>query len=380
MRTKRRAAKGQGTLYQRPGGRWSGQLTTGDGRRKTVSGGSQAEVISKLRALRQQLASGLPVPDERLTVARFLAMWVRAAERGVRPATLRHYQHMARLIEAEIGEHKVARLSPTDVATMLARLADRGLSPQTCALVRAALRNALGNAQSEGLVSRNVAALARAPLVKHQPPRILTPDQTHALLEVITEPGLRRLAALAVHTGLRQGEELGLRWLDVDRTGPELHVMNALQRIGDSYQLVEVKSASSRRTVPLTGVAVEALEAERRAQLETQLAAGGRWREPIPGLVFTTRTGQPRSGSGVTHAFAAALRVAGLPPMHWHHLRHAFAGLALASGVDLATVSALLGHSSVNLTASTYAGVMPSTKRQATDRLERLLGGGAKED
>ncbi|HUY09829.1 MAG TPA: tyrosine-type recombinase/integrase [Candidatus Dormibacteraeota bacterium] len=90
-------------------------------------------------------------------------------------------------------------------------------------------------------------------------------------------------------------------------------------------------------------------------------------------MVFTTATGQPRSGTVITHQFADALAVAGLAPMHFHRLRHAFAGLMLASGVDLGTVSALLGHSSVSLTLSTYAGVAPSPKRQATDQLARLL-------
>lgn len=105
--------------------------------------------------------------------------------------------------------------------------------------------------------------------------------------------------------------------------------------------------------MPLTAAAAQALSEERQSQLEARLAVGKRWREPIPGLIFTTDSGEPRSGTSVTHAFADALAAAGLTPMHWHHLRHAFAGLMLASGVDLGTVSALLGHSSVSLTLST---------------------------
>ena len=136
---------------------------------------------------------------------------------------------------------------------------------------------------------------------------------------------------------------------------------------------MEVKSRTSRRTVPLTADSADALAQERQSQLEARLAAGSRWRESIPALVFTTATGAPRSGSAITHQFADALSAAGLPPMHWHHLRHAFAGLMLASGSDLSTVSSLLGHTSVNLTASTYAGVMPSLKRHAADRLGALL-------
>lgn len=254
---------------------------------------------------------------------------------------------------------------------MLAKMQASGLSPQTCAHVRATLRTALADAERWGQVGRNSAQLASAPRVPHQPPRILTPEQAQALLDALHDDGLRRMATVAVHTGLRQGELLGLRWQDVAEG--ELHVTQALQRLGGEYRLVEVKSRTSRRTVPLTADAVEALAQERQCQLEARLAAGGRWREPIPGLAFTTATGAPRSGSAITHQFAGALSAAGLPPMHWHHLRHAFAGLMLASGADLSTVCSLLGHTSVNLTASTYAGVIPSLKRQAADRLGALL-------
>jgi integrase len=89
--------------------------------------------------------------------------------------------------------------------------------------------------------------------------------------------------------------------------------------------------------------------------------------------VFTTATGQPRNGTTITHQFADALAAANLAPMPFHDLRHAFATLMFASGVDSGTVSALMGHSSVSLTMSTYAGVAPSLKRQATDQLARLL-------
>jgi integrase len=193
------------------------------------------------------------------------------------------------------------------------------------------------------------------------------------VLDALADPGLRRLATVAVHSGLRQAELLGLRWSDVDWQARELHVSQALQRVDGAYRLVEVKSNTSRRTVPLTAPAAEALAQERQSQLEARLLAGSTWREPIDGLCFTSPTGTPRSGSVVTHAFAAALAKAGVSPMRWHDLRAAFGGLLLASGVDLATVSNLLGHSSISITASTYAGVLPSLKRDAADRLERLL-------
>jgi integrase len=181
------------------------------------------------------------------------------------------------------------------------------------------------------------------------------------------------LATVAVHTGLRQGELLGLRWEDVDLVQNKVHVRHALQRTGGCYQLVEPKSSSSRRVVPLTQPAVEALVEERRAQREAQLRAK-RWRPPIADLCFTTGTGQPRNGTSITHAFADALSAAQLSPMRWHDLRAAHGGLLLAAGVDISVVSRMLGHSGVAVTAWHYAGVGEELGRQASERFAALLG------
>jgi integrase len=137
--------------------------------------------------------------------------------------------------------------------------------------------------------------------------------------------------------------------------------------------LVEPKSKRSQRTLQLPGPALDALRDERQRQAARQLAAGGRWKPSIPGLVFTTGTGAPLKGSTVTRAFGDALHRAGIAPLRFHHLRHLHAGLMLGSGVDISVVSHLLGHASVSLTASTYAGVAPWLTKDAADRFERLL-------
>jgi integrase len=363
---------GHGSVSQRANGLWQSQISR-DGTRSTVYGRTQAQVVAKLHALQKQAADGLPAVNQRTTLAAFLKGWLELVASRVEPRTIRHYTYMVELITGELGRVKLARLSPSDVDRMLASLQTSGLSARTVSHVRAVLRTALTDGEKRGAVTRNVASLSDAPKVPYQPPRILSREAAWALLDAISDPGLQRMATVAVTTGLRQGELLGLRWQDVDWEHGELHVSQALQRLGGTYQLGDVKSRTSRRALPLTPPAVEALTEERQSQQNARLAAGRRWREPITGLIFTTATGQPRNGSAVTHAFADALSTAGLAPMHWHHLRHAFAGLMLSSGVDLGTVSSLLGHSSVSLTLSTYAGVAPSLKRQATDQLARLL-------
>ena len=369
-----RRVMGHGSVSQRPNGLWQAQVSL-NGERSTVYARTEKEVVAKLQALQGQVAGGMPAVNQRTTIDAYLAGWLEMVEPRLRPATLARYRGIvAYQLVPELGRIKLAQLTTADVDRALARLLDSGLSPQTVSHCRAVLRTALNDAEKRGQVVRNVAKLSDAPKIPYQPPRILSPDAAWGVLAAIKDDQLRRLATVAVHTGLRQGELLGLRWQDVGWQGKELHVSKALQRTNGAYRLVEVKSRTSRRALPLTPAALEALTAERDSQ-ELARASSGRSRQPIPDLVFTTASGQPRNGSVVTHTFAIALSAAGLAPMHFHHLRHAFAGLMLASGVDLGTVSALLGHSSVSLTLSTYAGVAPSLKRQASDSLARLLEG-----
>jgi integrase len=317
---------------------------------------------------------GLPVVDEKVTLGAFLGRWLGVVEPRLRPSTFTRYAGLVRgQIVPKLGSVRLAQLQPGDVGRMMAGVQADGLSPRTASHCRAVLRAALADAEKWGEIPRNVAKLADAPHMPPPQPVVLSPDQVREILGALTEPGLRRLAIVALHSGLRLGEELGLRWVDVDLDGHSLHVRQCLQRLGGTYELVEPKSSTSRRVVPLTEAAVEALREERREQLAAQLAAGGRWREPIPGLVFTTATGEPRNGPSLTHLFQKALSRAGLPKLRWHDLRAAHGSLLLASGADISVVSRRLGHSSVSLTSRHYGGVSEALQQDATDRLARML-------
>jgi integrase len=373
-----RRGPGEGTVYQRADGRWVGSVTLGWGsagrERRSVYASTQAEALAKLRALKAQTASGLPVVDQRTTVGTYLNRWLEVVEPRLRFSTFTRYAGLVRgQIIPKIGSVRLSALQPGDVARLMASVQQDGLSPRTAAHCRAVLRAALADAEKWGEIPRNVARLADAPHIPPPQPVVLSPDQVREVLDAITEPGLRRLAVVALHTGLRMGEELGLRWVDIDVDSHRLHVRQCLQRLGGEYQLVEPKSSTSRRVVPLTDAALDALREERREQAAAQLAAGGRWHQPIPDLCFTTAAGQPRNGTSVIHQFQDALERAGLPRLRWHDLRAAHGSLLLSAGVDVSVVSRRLGHSSVALTSRHYGGVSDALQQDATDRLARML-------
>ncbi|HYN10938.1 MAG TPA: site-specific integrase [Vicinamibacterales bacterium] len=149
-------------------------------------------------------------------------------------------------------------------------------------------------------------------------------------------------------------------------------VRQRLASVKTSIQMVEPKSARSRRTIALPEVTVATLRAHRREQLESRLAAGSEWRDA--GLVFTTSIGTPIEQSNLSKSFKALLKDAGLPPIRLHDLRHTAATLLLTQGVSPRVIMETLGHSQISLTMNTYSHVLPELQREAAAKMDAALG------
>jgi integrase len=137
--------------------------------------------------------------------------------------------------------------------------------------------------------------------------------------------------------------------------------------------VAEPKTERSRRTITLPALVVQALEAHRKRQLETRLAAGRHWREH--GLVFTSRIGTPTDGRNLHTEYKRILRATGLPNVRFHDLRHTAATLLLAQGVSPRTIMETLGHSQISLTLNTYSHVLPSLQQEAARKMDAILTG-----
>jgi integrase len=258
---------------------------------------------------------------------------------------------------------------------MAAKLAS-GMDPATANRIRATLRRALGQALDWGLVRENVVKRTKAARERPFHAQPLTADQAREFLAATSEDRLFPLWALALGTGVRQGEALALTWPDVDLEAGTATIEKTLQRPRDGsggWRLEPPKSSRARRTVSLPAFVVTALRAHRPSQGREKLARGGDWAEGD--FVFTTTRGTPLDGPNVTHQLQRALADAGLPRQRFHDLRHAAASLLLAQGADLRTVMEVLGHSSITLTANTYAHVGRAALKDAAAKLDAALGG-----
>jgi integrase len=369
----KRRGHGEGSIHQRKSdGLWVATVNLGwrDGRRdrRTFYAKTRREAAERLQKALRDMGEGLQPTSDRLTVADYLHQW-RASIRGtVRPATWRRYDQIIRThLEPQLGNVPLTKLSAGHVERMMRHMLSRGAAPRSALHARAVLRTALTRAMRHGLVARNAAALADPPRVEHREAASLSPEQVRVFLDAIRGDRDEALYVCAIALGLRQGELLGLRWSDVDLAAGTVTVRHALQRVDGNLQLVETKTARSRRTIPLPIVAAEALR-----QHQETVSRDGRF---LAMYVFTSSTGTPLDGPNVTKRYQKRLGAAGLPRMTFHALRHTTASLLLAQGAHPRVVMELLGHSQISLTMNTYSHVIPALQRDAADRMDVLLSG-----
>lgn len=390
----RRRSAGEGSVYENDG-RWRGAVTwtepDGTRRRRTVTGRTSAEARDRLDNLRRDLRLGTLAPaGPALTVADYLAGWIERHRTRVRPATWRTSEmHVRCYLAPALGRFSLARLTAADVERALAaflragrplttskrgRQVPRPISPQTARHIRSTLRRALADAVRADLVGRNAAADAAPPYAPHRPVVYLPAPEVRRLLTVTRDDDLGPVYALAATTGLRLGELLGLGWSDVDLAAGTLRVRRALaMNAAGGWSLADPKSATSRRTLPLSGVAHDALARQLARQEGQRLLAGTAAWQDRAGLVFTDAVGRPLRPGTVSYGFTRALAAHGLPAVRFHDLRHSAATLMLAEGVPLAVISEWLGHAGIAITAAHYAAITPQLHREAAAAMDRAL-------
>jgi integrase len=371
----KRRGNNEGSIYQRPDGRWCAQVSIG-GRRLTKYAATQRECRERLKETIAQVDNGLTFNGARTDLATYFGEWLDIIKPTVHIRTWQQYSHVAqRHLMPSLGRIKLNDLRPDQIQAVYTSKLEAGIGAHTVRLMHAILHRCLNQALKWGLISRNPADAVDKPKQRRLEIVALDLAQTKKLLTVAEGDRLEALFRLAVHTGLREGELLGLRWSDLDPNTGALQVQRQLQRIsGQGIVFADTKTATGRRQVVLGPAMLKQLREHGKRQKEERLFTGERWCDQ--GLMFTTTIGTPMDPANVLKHFKELLAKAELPDIRFHDLRHTAASLMLQQGVHPKVVQERLGHSTVSLTLDVYSHVVPSLQRDAADIMDAALDGG----
>jgi len=369
----RRRANGDGSIYPRKDGRWEGYISVGGMERQFFTGKTHAIVKAKVDAARKKQNAGQPLKFERKRFSDFIDDWLGEVRTSLKPKTWHRYEQLIRLYaKPAFGKLELEKLTAQRVQRLYSEMTESGLAEGTKLQLHSILHKSLKQAILWNLVGHNVMDAVIRPKPAHQEMKTLSPEQARRFLETVRGDRYEALFVLAVTTGMRQGELLGLRWEDVDRQAGTIHVQRSLQRTKEGFTLTEPKTKRSRRQIELTDLARNALERHRINQTAEKLLNDSYWHQQH--LVFTNMTGGPLESSYVLrYCFQPLLERAGLPKIRFHDLRHTAATLLLGQGVHPKIVSEMLGHSSIAITLDLYSHVTPTMQRRAVKALNELL-------
>ena len=332
---------------------------------------TRREAEAGLAHWRTEIEHGMAVIPSGKTVGEYLEFWLDSSARHrVRTTTFVSYQRLVRLyIIPTLGNVSIQKLSAAQIQALYSSLLTKGsrdgtsLAPRTVRYVHAILRRALKEALALGLVPRNVTEAVSPPKAPRPPIKGWVMLDLRRFMAVAHDDGYSPLWLLAAHTGMRQGELLGLRWQDIDLDRGVCRVVQAVPTVHNGIEFTPPKTASGRRTIALDNTCVVALREHRTRQNERRLATGAAWQDYD--LVIPSTIGTPLNNSNVYHRFIKLTAEAGLPRIPFHGLRHTHATLLMQAGVHPKVVSERLGHADISLTLSTYSHVLPQMQEEA---------------
>ena len=313
-----------------------------------------------------------------LTFGAYLtSQWLPAKKLHLATSTYRGYERNVQLhILPILGRISIRRLRYQQIESLYDALlhpkTGRGLAPKTVYEIHLLIRGTLDDAHRRGLVTRNVALVARAPKQRSLQ-RIegvsLTEDELRQLMRAAAGHRFFPIYWLTAMTGMRRSEVLGLKWPDIDVKKKRLHLNRGLVAVGYELHQTRGKTKTARRSIALDDTTLTVLAGWQAFQ-SAEFAAVGiaddeQW-------VFTNGDGAPIHPHALYQAFQRIVTNAGVPTMRFHDLRHTHGSLLIKEGVPVKVVSERLGHAHIAHTIQTYQHLLPGMQADAADTAERL--------
>ncbi len=376
----KRRSNGEGNIRKRKDGRWEGRYTAGfdpaTGKQvfKNVLGKTQNEVKEKLKKALEESQKLDFTRTGKYTVGHWMEEWFEnVCKIKVRPSSHQTYRgYIDHHISPYIGKTPIEKLSTMDLQKLCRKLMDKGrverieaekqpkgLSAKTVRNIMQIISSAMDFAVAQKIIMENPCKAVELPKVEKQEMQTIPAEQLQAFLTEAKASGVYEMYYIELSTGLRRGELLGLKWPDIDWNNAVITVRRQVVRVNGEITEAPLKTKNSYRRVSISPQAIEVLKIQ-KAKTNSE-------------YVFPSPTGGPISPDSVNNMLKRVLARAGIPKVRFHDLRHTFATIALQNGVDIKTVSSILGHFSAGFTLDTYAHVTTAVQKEAAQTMGNVL-------
>lgn len=400
MGKRKTRGNGEGSICKRKDGSWQGQVSVGkdeNGKPKRVTyyGKTRKEVQDKVTATLAKIQTSTYILPSNMTLGVWLDRWIENYMKdSLKATTWESYKiQINSHIKPALGNIQLSKLQTWDLQRLISQKQSEGrcdgkvggLSNKSIRYIHTVIHSALQQAVRERLIPYNPADVVKLPRKIQQEIQLLDDDSIRLFLmeakkvkRFITDKeearDIRNYLAycLTLHTGLRRGELLGLRWNDVDLTKQVIRVKQQVLRTKEGLIFDVPKSSRSVRTIPVSGGIVGELKRYKTLQNEEKLLAGRLYNKKND-LVFCSEIGTPKDPRSSTRHFENVLKSANLEKVHFHSLRHTFAVNCLRQGVDIKTLSEMLGHHSAAFTLEVYCHVLDEMKVDAAEKIGSFL-------
>jgi len=339
---------------------------TGERRRISMpKGATKAEAKEELRIYEEQVLKGMYLPEHKVpTFAQVAKDWIEHKRQSLRENTWEVYEGHVRNHFQEFDSLKINIITVAKVEKFINRRQREGMNILTIRKVLVTLGQVFAYAVRHRYIEHNPlrdAERPRDPGETRKEIRVLVPEQIQALLESTPSPKYRMLFMLAIMSGARQGELLGLEWWDFDLESSQIHI----QRTFTKGRFFNTKTRTSTRKVDLGPMVIRELR---------------KWKLACPpgedDLMFPNGEGKPMNYSNMMQRhFIPALAAAGIEQIRFHDLRHTYASLLIHQKENIKYIQTQLGHSSPMVTLNVYAHLMEPRNQEAACRLENAIFG-----
>lgn len=376
-----KTANGTGSIRKRPDGRWEARYTvgydaiTGKQIRRSVYGKTQKDVRMQLTKVMAEIDEGDYIQPSAMKLGVWLDIWLRDYICNNKPATQGSYREHVRVhLKPYIGKTPLGKVSPQQIQALYRKLREeKTLSPKTIKNIHGVLHKSLEQARKLGYLKNNPSDAVVLPRVEKKQVKAMDTPDLAAFLKAIEGDRYELELYVAVFTGLRQGELLGLTWDCVDFEHNMLLINKQHNRAkGEAdYTFGSLKNDQIRLlTVPPE--VIDALKKQQDRQKLWAVAAGNQWNN-ADNLVFTNEFGRYENNKTLYLNFKRIAASVGLEKMRFHDLRHTYAANSLKAGDDIKTLQENLGHATASFTLSTYAHATRTMKTESANRMAKFI-------